>query len=55
METLTIHRLVLANRLDRPIRSEYFCRHSGDVRNCINSNHLWEASRLGKSQNRFKK
>ncbi|MGB8686641.1 MAG: HNH endonuclease [Microcoleus sp.] len=54
-KTLTIHRLVLENSLGRPIRPEYFCCHSCDVRNCINPNHLWEGSRLENSQDRFRK
>jgi hypothetical protein len=54
-KTLTVHRLVLENILGRPIRPEYFCCHSCDVRNCINPNHLWEGSRLENSQDRFRK
>ncbi|MDQ2096936.1 MAG: helix-turn-helix domain-containing protein [Tychonema bourrellyi B0820] len=54
-KTLTIHRLVLENSLGRPIRPEYFCCHSCDVRNCINPNHLWEGCRLENSQDRFRK
>lgn len=54
-KTLTFHRLVLENILGRPIRSEYFCCDTCDVRNYINSNHLWEGSRLENSQGRLKK
>lgn len=54
-KTFTAHRLVLEHTLGRSIRSEYFCCHSCDVRNCINPNHLWEGSRLENSQDRFKK
>ncbi|NJK65273.1 MAG: hypothetical protein HC789_09830 [Microcoleus sp. CSU_2_2] len=54
-KTLTVHRLVLENSLGRPIKPEYFCGPSCDVRNCINPNHLWEVSRLENSQYRFKK
>ncbi|MEG4986932.1 HNH endonuclease [Microcoleus sp. BR0-C5] len=54
-KTLTVHRLVLENILDRPIRPEYFACHTCDVGNCINPNHLWEGSRLENSQDRFKK
>ncbi|MEP6516138.1 helix-turn-helix domain-containing protein [Microcoleus vaginatus] len=54
-KTLTVHRLVLENILERPIRPEYLACHTCDVRNCINPNHLWEGSRLENSQDRFKK
>lgn len=54
-KTFTIHRLVLENILDRPIRSEYFACHTCDVGNCLNPNHLWEVSRVENSQYRFNK
>ncbi|MBE9094958.1 HNH endonuclease [Tychonema sp. LEGE 07203] len=54
-KTLAVHRLVLENSLGRPIKPEYFCCHTCDVRNGINPNHLWEISRVKDSQNRFKK
>lgn len=54
-KTLNVHRLVLENILDSPIRPEYFACHTCDVRNCIHPNHLWEGSRLENSQDRFKK
>ncbi len=54
-KTFNVHRLVLENILGLPIRPEYFACHTCDVRNCINSNHLWEGSRLKNSKDRFKK
>jgi hypothetical protein len=54
-KTLTFHRLVLEHSLGWQLRPEYFACHTCDVRNCINPNHLWSGSRVGNSQDRFKK
>jgi len=54
-KTFTVHRLVLEHSLGRQIRPEYFACHTCDVCSRINPNHLWEGSRLEKSQDRFKK
>jgi hypothetical protein len=54
-KTLTVHRLVLEHSLGRQLRPEYFAAHTGEVRNCINPNHLWSGSRLENSQYRLKK
>ena len=54
-KTLTVQRLVLEHSLDRTLRPEYFACHTCDVRSSINPNHLWSGSRLGNSQDRFKK
>jgi len=54
-KTLTAHRLVLEHSLGQQLRYEDFTGDSCNVRNCINSNHLWESYRLEKYQYRFKK
>jgi hypothetical protein len=35
------HRLVLENKLGRPVKPGYFACHSCDDRGCINPDHLW--------------
>ena len=54
-KTFSVHRLVLEHSLGRQIRLEYLACHTCEVRNCINSNHLWEDYWLDNSQDRFKK
>ncbi|MEG4496424.1 HNH endonuclease signature motif containing protein [Microcoleus sp. F10-C6] len=54
-KNLTVHRLVLEHSLGQQLGPEYFACHTCDVRNCINSNHLWEGYRLKNYQDTSKK
>ncbi len=42
--TIRVHRLVLAEKLGRPIRSGFHALHICDVTLCINPAHLYEGS-----------
>ncbi len=54
-KTFTVHRLVLAHKLGRPIKPGYCACHTCDIRNCINPDHLWEGSVKENSRDRFDK
>jgi len=49
------HRLVLEQKLGRPVKPGYFACHIGDDRGCINPDHLWEGTPADNSRSAKRK
>jgi hypothetical protein len=49
------HRLLLENKLGRPVKPGYFACHSCDDHGCINADHLWEGTPADNSRDAKRK